>query len=66
MVVDPNTTLMFLRVLDRQVFDVIEGLDYGRFSKNTAYTQALALPEINFLLNEAIFADPMIRSEAIN
>ena len=61
-----NTTLMFLRVLDRQVFDVIEGLDYGRFSKNTAYTQAIALPEINFLLNEAIFADPMIRSEAIN
>ena len=61
-----NTTLMFLRVLDRQVFDVIEGLDYGRFSKNTAYTQAVALPEINFLLNEAIFADPMIRSEANN
>ncbi len=60
----PNTTLMFLRVLDRKVFNVIEGLDYSRFKNNTAYTQALALPEINFLLNEALFSDPMLRFEA--
>jgi hypothetical protein len=30
-------------------------LDFQRFSKNTAYTEALALPEINYLLNEAVF-----------
>lgn len=60
----PNTTLMFLRVLDRKVFEVIEGLDYSRFKNNTAYTQALALPEINFLLNQALFSDPMLRFEA--
>ncbi len=60
----PNTTLMFLRVLDRKVFDVVEGLDYSRFKNNTAYTQALALPEINFLLNQALLGDPMLRFEA--
>lgn len=60
----PNTTLMFLRVLDPRVFDVIEGLDYERFTLNTSYTRALALPELNYLLNEAILGDPMIRLEA--
>ncbi len=60
----PNTTLMFLRVLDARVFDVIEGLDYERFTLNTSYTRALALPELNYLLNEAILGDPMIRLEA--
>jgi predicted RNA methylase len=60
----PNTTLMFLTVSDARVFDVIEGLDYERFTLNTSYTRALALPELNYLLNEAIFGDPMIRLEA--
>jgi len=59
-----NTTLMFLTVLDARVFEVIEGLDYERFTLNTSYTRALALPELNYLLNEAIFDDPMIRLEA--
>ena len=59
-----NTTLMFLTVLDARVFEVIEELDYERFSLNTSYTRALALPELNYLLNEAIFGDPMIRLEA--
>lgn len=60
----PNTTLMFLTVSDARVFEVIEGLDYERFTLNTSYTRALALPELNYLLNEAIFGDPMIRLEA--
>lgn len=59
-----NTTLMFLSVSDARVFEVIEGLDYERFTLNTSYTRALALPELNYLLNEAIFGDPMIRLEA--
>jgi len=61
---EANTTLMFLTVLDARVFEVIEGLDYERFTLNTSYTRALALPELNYLLNEAIFGDPMIRLEA--
>jgi len=59
-----NTTLMFLTVSDARVFDVVEGLDYERFTLNTSYTRALAFPELNYLLNEAIFGDPMIRLEA--
>jgi len=27
---------------------------------NTAYTEALSMPEINYLLNEYVFGDPMI------
>lgn len=50
-----NTTLMFLRTKDASVQSLLPKLDYQRFSKNTAYTEALALPEINFLLNEAVY-----------
>ena len=27
---------------------------------NTAYTEALSLPEINYLLNDYIFGDPLL------
>lgn len=50
-----NTTLMFLKTKDQSVQRLLPKLDYQRFSKNTAYTEALALPEINFLLNEAVY-----------
>ena len=50
-----NTTLMFLRAKNQQVTRLLPKLDYQRFSKNTAYTEALAFTEINFLLNEKLF-----------
>ncbi len=50
-----NTTLMFVKTKDSSVQKLLPELDYQRFSKNTAYTEALALPEINFLLNEAVY-----------
>lgn len=53
----PNTTLMFLRVLDKSVLGLLDGLDYERFSNNTAYTKALSFPEINYLLNQQVFGD---------
>jgi len=28
---------------------------------NTAYTEALSLPEINYVLNEYIYGDPMVQ-----
>ena len=59
-----NTTLMFLRVLDQRVFDVIKGLDYERFYMNTAFTKALSLQEINFLLNEKILGDPFLENRS--
>lgn len=50
-----NTTLMFLRAKNPEVMRLLPELDYQRFSKNTAYTEALAFTEINFLLNEEVF-----------
>ena len=53
----PNTTLMFLRVLDKRIESALQDLDYERFSINTAYTRALSFQEINFLINEKVFGD---------
>ncbi|MEL0260575.1 MAG: hypothetical protein VXA38_00400, partial [Aquiluna sp.] len=46
-----NTTLMFLQASSSEVVRLLPSLDFQRFSRNTAYTEALSLPEINFLLN---------------
>lgn len=54
----PNSTVMFLRVIHPEALAALKSVDFNRFSKNTAYTEALALPEINYLLNEAIFGNP--------
>ena len=32
-------------------------LDYQRFSNHTAYTQAISLQELNYLLNEFLTGD---------
>lgn len=53
--VQKNTTLMFLKAKNRQIARLLPKLDYQRFSKNTAYTEALAFTEINYLLNEQVF-----------
>ncbi len=58
-----NTTLMFLKTKDSSVRKLLPELDYQRFSKNTAYTEALALPEINFLLNEAVYGSGFHREK---
>jgi predicted RNA methylase len=56
----PNTTQMFLQLHHPQALAALESVDYSKFFKNTAYTEALSLQEINYLLNEKIFGDPMI------
>jgi len=53
----PNTTMLYLAVSEPSVIDVLEGLDYERFAMRTAYTKALSLQEINFLLNEKLLGD---------
>ena len=60
----PNTTLMFLRTSQR-AREVLPSLEFSKFSENTAYTQALAFTEINYLLNEAIYGNPFheVRAE---
>jgi predicted RNA methylase len=55
-----NTTQMFLKLKHPQALAALESVDYSRFFKNTAYTEALSLQEINYLLNEKIYGDPMI------
>ena len=54
----PNSTVMFLRVIHPKALEALNSVDFSKFSKNTAYTAALSLPEINYLLNEAIFGNP--------
>jgi predicted RNA methylase len=53
----PNTTMMYLAVSEPSIIDVLEGLDYERFASRTAYTKALSLQEVNFLLNEKLLGD---------
>jgi predicted RNA methylase len=61
-----NTTLMFLKVRNQQVLKALGQLEYQRFSINTAYTEALALSEINFLLNEKFFGSGFHRQQVEN
>ena len=50
----PNTTRMFLKLNHPKALKALQSVDFERFSKNTAYTEALSFQEINCLLNEAI------------
>jgi len=49
-----NTTRMFLKLNHPKALKALQSADFERFSKNTAYTEALSFQEINFLLNESI------------
>ncbi len=56
----PNTTQMFVKLNHPKVKKAFRDGDFSRFYNNTAYTEALSLPEINYVLNEQIFGDPML------
>ena len=58
-----NTTQMFLKLKHPRALEAIEAVDFSRFFMNTAYTEALSIQEINYLLNEYLFGDPKITSE---
>lgn len=55
-----NSTLMFLRLCHSKALEALQSVDFSKFFMNTAYTEALSMPEINYLLNEYVFGDPMI------
>jgi len=61
----PNSTVMFLKVHDKRVIPALNKVDFSRFYKNTAYTEALSLPEIRYLLNEEILGNPGLMKEKI-
>jgi predicted RNA methylase len=54
----PNTTKMFLKLRHPDALSALQSVDYSKFYKNTAYTEALSLQEINYLLNERILGNP--------
>ena len=54
----PNSTKMFLKLQHPDALQALQTVDYARFFRNTAYTEALSLQEINYLLNEQIFGNP--------
>ena len=54
----PNTTQMFLKLNHPEALAALSSVDFGRFFRHTAYTEALSLSEINYLLNEAITGNP--------
>jgi len=54
----PNSTIMFLKLHDKRVLEALQSVDFSKFYKNTAYTEALSLQEIRYLINEAVLGDP--------
>ena len=63
----PNSTVMFLKTHDERVLPALKSVDFSRFYRNTAYTEALSLQEIRFLINEEILGDPsLVKNERVN
>jgi hypothetical protein len=59
----PNTTQMFLKLNHPKALEALQNVDFSKFFNHTAYTEALSIVEINYLLNEYIFGEPMMKSE---
>jgi predicted RNA methylase len=49
-----NTTQMFLKLGHPLALDALQNVEFSTFFQRTAYTPALSLQEINFLINEYI------------
>ena len=60
----PNTTQLFLKLNHPKALAALQSVDFSKFYKSTAYTEALSIQEINYLLNEYIFGDPMIEGSS--
>lgn len=59
----PNSTRMFLKLKHPQALSALQSVNFETFFKNTAYTPALSLPEINYLLNEKILGNPHLEKQ---
>ncbi len=58
---EPNSTQMFLKLNHPRALEALQKVDFSRFFKNTAYTEALSLQEINFLLNEFLIGEGQLK-----
>jgi hypothetical protein len=61
-----NTTSMFLKLKHPLALEALQSVDYSKFYLNTAYTAALSISEINYLLNEYLFGDPKLIEKQSN
>jgi predicted RNA methylase len=59
----PNSTRMFLKLKHPEALAALQSVNFETFFKNTAYTPALSLPEINYLLNEKILGNPHLEEQ---
>lgn len=59
----PNTTQMFLKLRHPRALEALQAVDFSRFFNNTAYTEALSIQEINYLINEYLFGDPCLEEQ---
>jgi len=55
----PNTTQTFFKLVHPRALEALKAVDFSRFYNHTAYTEALGLQEINFLLNEYLGLESM-------
>jgi predicted RNA methylase len=59
----PNTTQMFLKLNHPMALEALQSVDFSKFFNHTAYTEALSIVEINYLLNQYVFGDPKMKTE---
>ena len=58
-----NSTRMFLKLNHPKALKALQTVDFAKFYKNTAYTEALSLQEINYLLNEQILGNAHLEEQ---
>lgn len=58
---EKNTTQMYLKLNHPKALEALQTVDFSRFFRNTAYTEALSLQEINYLLNEHLLGQPGLK-----
>ena len=59
----PNTTQMFLKLNHPMALEALQSVDFSKFFNHTAYTEALSIVEINYLLNQYVYGDPKMKTE---
>lgn len=57
-----NSTQAFFKLHHPRAMEALQSVDFSRFYNHTAYTEALGLQEINFLLNEYLELEEMTYS----
>lgn len=55
----PNTTQTFLKLKHPRALEALNAVDFSKFFNHTAYTEALGLQEINYLLNDYLGLEAM-------